>query len=135
MAATTAHSPGAQSTTATQTYVVDALEMPSKHLASDPMLEQALNITEAGVLVYDVSDPKSLQLVIGIAEFVKEYLDNVNGKPRRSDHDQLFFFFLLPTSQLMGGELGRRRRPKLTDDNCHLHSEIPSPDPNSTRRK
>ena len=42
------------------------------------MLEQALNITEAGVLVYDVRDAKSLQLVLGIAEFVKEYLDKIN---------------------------------------------------------
>lgn len=43
------------------------------------MLEQALNITEAGVLVYDVCDPKSLQLIMGIAEFVRDYLDKVNG--------------------------------------------------------
>ncbi|KAM7204115.1 hypothetical protein V8F33_001750 [Rhypophila sp. PSN 637] len=60
-------------------YIVDALELPSQHLPSDPMLEQALNLTEAGVLVYDVADAKSLQLVLGIAEFVREYLDRQNG--------------------------------------------------------
>ncbi|KAK3370207.1 P-loop containing nucleoside triphosphate hydrolase protein [Podospora didyma] len=57
-----------------QTYVVDALEMPSKHLLSNPMLEQALNITEAAVLVYDVRDPASLRLAEGIADFVNENL-------------------------------------------------------------
>ncbi|KAM7217915.1 ras-related and estrogen-regulated growth inhibitor-like protein, partial [Rhypophila decipiens] len=60
-------------------YIVDALELPSQHIPSDPMLEQALNLTEAAVLVYDVADAKSLQLVLGIAEFVKEYLDRQNG--------------------------------------------------------
>lgn len=53
-------------------YVVDALEMPSKHLLSNPMLEQALHITEAAVLVYDVGDPASLRLVEGIAEFMRD---------------------------------------------------------------
>ncbi|KAK3945916.1 P-loop containing nucleoside triphosphate hydrolase protein [Diplogelasinospora grovesii] len=55
-----------------QLYMIDALEMPSKHLSSNPMLEQALNITEAAVLVYDVTDEHSLKLAKGIAEFVKD---------------------------------------------------------------
>lgn len=55
-----------------QFYMVDALEMPSQHLSSNPMLEQALNITEAAVLVYDVKDAESLQLARGIAEFVRD---------------------------------------------------------------
>ncbi|KAK3325445.1 P-loop containing nucleoside triphosphate hydrolase protein [Apodospora peruviana] len=66
-------------------YVVDALEMPSRHLPSNPMLEQALNITEAGVLVYDVRDPKSLQLCLGIAEFVREYLNAFNYNNNNND--------------------------------------------------
>ncbi|KAL1844681.1 hypothetical protein VTK73DRAFT_2042 [Phialemonium thermophilum] len=36
-----------------QVFHIDALEMPSQHLSSNPMLEQALNITEAAMLVYD----------------------------------------------------------------------------------
>lgn len=36
------------------------------------MLEQALGITEAAVLVYDVRDPASLRLVEGIAEFMRD---------------------------------------------------------------
>jgi len=48
--------------------------MPSKHLASNPMLEQALAITEAAVLVYDVRDTESLTLTKGLADFVLDYL-------------------------------------------------------------
>ncbi|KAK3360099.1 P-loop containing nucleoside triphosphate hydrolase protein [Lasiosphaeria hispida] len=65
-------------------YVVDALEMPSKHLLSNPMLEQALNITEAAVLVYDVRDPASLRLAEGLAEFMRDNIGNAaGGKPPR----------------------------------------------------
>lgn len=60
-----------------QTYMIDALEMPSKHLLSNPMLEQALGITEAAVLIYDVRDPASLRLAEGIAEFMR---DTLTGK-------------------------------------------------------
>jgi len=63
------------------TYMIDALEMPSQHLSSDPMLAQALAITEAAVLVYDVGDPKSLQLAVGIAEFVSECLGSPSPSP------------------------------------------------------
>ena len=52
--------------------MIDALEMPSKHLSSNPMLEQALNITEGAVLVYDVADAGSLTLAKGLAEFVRD---------------------------------------------------------------
>ncbi|KAK1751233.1 P-loop containing nucleoside triphosphate hydrolase protein [Echria macrotheca] len=57
-------------------YIVDALEMPSKHLLSNPMLEQALAITEAAVLVYSVRDPSSLKLVEGIAEFISSFVSS-----------------------------------------------------------
>lgn len=57
-----------------QPYLIDALEMPSKQLSSNPMLEQALAITEAAVLVYDVRDPESLTLTKGLAEFVRDYV-------------------------------------------------------------
>ncbi|KAH8881542.1 P-loop containing nucleoside triphosphate hydrolase protein [Thozetella sp. PMI_491] len=60
-----------------QFYMVDALEMPSQHLSSNPMLEQALNITEAAVLVYDVRDAETLKLAKGIAEFMQ---DSVSGR-------------------------------------------------------
>lgn len=56
--------------------MIDALEMPSKHLSSNPMLEQALNITEAAVLVYDVADQQSLTLAKGLAEFVRDSVGN-----------------------------------------------------------
>lgn len=53
--------------------MVDALEMPSQHLLSNPMLAQALSITEAAVLVYDVRDEASLRLAKGLAEFIREH--------------------------------------------------------------
>jgi GTPase SAR1 family protein len=57
----------------TQTYLIDALEMPTAHLPSNPLLAQALSITEAAVLVYSVRDPASLQLARGLAEFMREH--------------------------------------------------------------
>ncbi|OIW23689.1 P-loop containing nucleoside triphosphate hydrolase protein [Coniochaeta ligniaria NRRL 30616] len=57
-----------------QPYLIDALEMPSKQISSNPMLEQALAITEAAVLVYDVRDPESLNLTKGLADFVRDYV-------------------------------------------------------------
>ena len=59
-------------------YTIDALEMPSKHLLSNPMLEQALAITEAAILVYDVADPTTLSLAEGIADFMRETLSPSN---------------------------------------------------------
>ncbi|ROV87043.1 hypothetical protein VMCG_10856 [Cytospora schulzeri] len=41
-------------------YTIDALELPAEHLASPEQLAQALAITEAAVLVYDITDPSSL---------------------------------------------------------------------------
>ncbi|EAQ92411.1 predicted protein [Chaetomium globosum CBS 148.51] len=59
--------------THSQTYLIDALEMPTAHLPSNPLLAQALSITEAAVLVYSVRDPASLQLARGLAEFMREH--------------------------------------------------------------
>ncbi|KAG7288616.1 hypothetical protein NEMBOFW57_004970 [Staphylotrichum longicolle] len=56
-----------------QTYLIDALEMPSKHLLSNPLLAQALSITEAAVLVYSVRDEASFRLAQGLAEFMREH--------------------------------------------------------------
>ncbi len=53
-------------------YVVDALEMPSKNLSANPMLEQAVNITDGAVLVYDVRDPATLAHARGIQEFIRD---------------------------------------------------------------
>lgn len=47
------------------------LELPTKHLPSNPLLEQAIAITEAAVLVYAVDDPASFRMCIGLAEFIR----------------------------------------------------------------
>ncbi|KAL2196459.1 hypothetical protein P885DRAFT_61056 [Corynascus similis CBS 632.67] len=57
----------------TVTYVIDALEMPSGQLPSNPALAAALGLTEAAVLVYSVRDAASLRLARGLAEFVREH--------------------------------------------------------------
>ncbi|KAK0613481.1 P-loop containing nucleoside triphosphate hydrolase protein [Immersiella caudata] len=64
-------------------YTIDALEMPSKHLLSNPMLEQALAITEAAILIYDVRDPTTLSLAEGIADFMRETLISPTATSQR----------------------------------------------------
>ena len=54
--------------------MVDVLEMPSKHLASHPLLEQGLNITEGAVLLYDICDPSTLALIEGLEDLIKSGL-------------------------------------------------------------
>ncbi|KAF3058078.1 hypothetical protein GL218_05540 [Daldinia childiae] len=46
-----------------QTYVINALELPSRHLSSEDQLTQAVQITEAVVLVYDVKSRASFTLI------------------------------------------------------------------------
>lgn len=46
------------------------------------MLEQALAITEAAVLVYDVRDAESLTLARGLADFVRDYISAGAGARR-----------------------------------------------------
>jgi GTPase SAR1 family protein len=55
--------------------------MPSKHLLSNPMLAQALSITEAAVLVYSVRDEASFRLAQGLAEFMREHLAPAPASP------------------------------------------------------
>jgi GTPase SAR1 family protein len=55
-----------------QNYMVDTLEMPSKHLWRDDVVQQAIHITEAAILVYDVTAPDSLRLVRGLYELIRD---------------------------------------------------------------
>jgi GTPase SAR1 family protein len=55
--------------------------MPSKHLLSNPMLAQALSITEAAVLVYSVRDEASFRLAQGLAEFMREHFSPAPPTP------------------------------------------------------
>lgn len=54
------------------TYTADVLELPGKHLSTDTMLQNALNITEGAVLVYDVTDCASLALAARIQHYIKD---------------------------------------------------------------
>lgn len=51
-------------------YTVDALELPVEHLSSPEHLSQALAITDAAVLVYDITDPASLTYLKSLANNV-----------------------------------------------------------------
>ncbi|KAG8168562.1 hypothetical protein KVR01_001311 [Diaporthe batatas] len=48
-------------------YTVDALELPIEHLSSPEHLSQALAITDAAVLVYDITEPASLTYLKSLA--------------------------------------------------------------------
>lgn len=48
-------------------YTVDALELPVEHLSSPEHLSQALAITDAAVLVYDITEPASLTYLKSLA--------------------------------------------------------------------
>lgn len=54
--------------------MVDALELPAEHLASPEHLAQALSITEAAVLVYDITDPASLTYLKSLSSTIYEAL-------------------------------------------------------------
>ncbi|KAL8305114.1 hypothetical protein RB600_008142 [Gaeumannomyces tritici] len=55
-----------------QNYAADVLELPGRHLSADVMLQNALNITEGAVLVYDVTDRTSLALAARIQHYIKD---------------------------------------------------------------
>ena len=62
-------------------YTIDALEFPSQHLSSDPLIEQALAATDAAVLLYSVTDRASFKLACSLAEFIREHFSS-NPRPR-----------------------------------------------------
>lgn len=51
-------------------YTVDALELPVEHLSSPEHLTQALAITDAAVLVYDIIEPASLTYLKSLANSI-----------------------------------------------------------------
>ncbi|CAJ2503289.1 Uu.00g106830.m01.CDS01 [Anthostomella pinea] len=55
-----------------ETYVVDALELPSQHLLNEHYVQQAANITEAAALVYDVGSRDSFEVLQGIFDTIRE---------------------------------------------------------------
>ncbi|KAI1416168.1 P-loop containing nucleoside triphosphate hydrolase protein [Hypoxylon sp. FL1857] len=58
-----------------KTYILNALELPSGHLSSEEQLKQAVQITEAAVLVYDVTSRASFGLVSDIYSRIHEMVE------------------------------------------------------------
>ncbi|KAI0842479.1 P-loop containing nucleoside triphosphate hydrolase protein [Hypoxylon sp. FL0890] len=56
-------------------YILNALELPSTHLSSAEHLKQAVQITEAAVLVYDVKSRASFALISDIYNRIHELVD------------------------------------------------------------
>ncbi|KAI8966577.1 P-loop containing nucleoside triphosphate hydrolase protein [Daldinia sp. FL1419] len=61
-----------------QTYIINALELPSRHLSTAEQLTQAVQITEAVVLVYDVKSRASFTLLQGVYDHIR----NMVGETR-----------------------------------------------------
>lgn len=53
-------------------YILDALELPPEHLSSEERLRQAVRITEAAVLVYDVRSRASFDLARTVHRLVRD---------------------------------------------------------------
>ncbi|KAK0745249.1 P-loop containing nucleoside triphosphate hydrolase protein [Apiosordaria backusii] len=68
-------------------YLIDALEFPSNHLSSNPLLEQALAITEAAVVVYDITSPDSFQLAKGLVQFISEHFNPLTPSPNHNHNN------------------------------------------------
>ncbi|KAI1483078.1 P-loop containing nucleoside triphosphate hydrolase protein [Daldinia eschscholtzii] len=55
-----------------QTYILNALELPSRHLSSEEHLTQAVRITEAVVLVYNVKSRSSFTLLQDVYSHIRD---------------------------------------------------------------
>ncbi|KAK4244925.1 ras-related and estrogen-regulated growth inhibitor-like protein [Corynascus novoguineensis] len=117
----------------TVTYVIDALEMPSGQLPSNPALAAALGLTEAAVLVYSVRDAASLRLARGLAEFVREHFSPPDSDAADANATN-------GSSNGGGGsgsaaeDLLRRRIYPVVLVGTKADFPPPSPSPSSTRR-
>ncbi|EMR61408.1 putative ras family small gtpase protein [Eutypa lata UCREL1] len=58
-----------------QAYVVDALELRSEHLSNDSYLRQAIAITEAAILIYDVTARKSFDIMAAVTEVIRDAVE------------------------------------------------------------
>ncbi|XXH03681.1 isocitrate lyase 1 [Hypoxylon texense] len=55
-----------------QVYILDALELPPEHLSSEDRFRQAVQITEAAVLVYDVQSRASFDLIQAVHHLIRD---------------------------------------------------------------
>lgn len=55
-------------------YFIDALELRSEHLWDEPYLRQAIGITEAAILVYDVTARESFDLMGPVVDVIRDAL-------------------------------------------------------------
>lgn len=86
-------------------YTIDALELPAEHLASPEHLEQALAITEAAVLVYDITDSSSLTYLKSLGGTIHDALHQTNATTTTSKKRTGFSLTGSPTRK--AGEGGK----------------------------
>jgi GTPase SAR1 family protein len=83
--------------------------MPSRHLSSNPLLEQAVAITEAAVLMYDVRDRDSFRLATRLAEFVRETTSGMGSGPNSTGMRREYGLMLVGNKADSDGEDGERQ--------------------------
>ncbi|RYP33163.1 hypothetical protein DL767_004867 [Monosporascus sp. MG133] len=57
-----------------QAYMIDALELQSEHLSNDIYLRQAVSITDAAVLLYDVTVRESFEIMSAVTDVIRDSL-------------------------------------------------------------
>ncbi|KAK4178362.1 P-loop containing nucleoside triphosphate hydrolase protein [Triangularia setosa] len=101
-------------------YIIDALEFPSNQLSSNPLLEQALAITEAAVIVYDVTNGDSFRLARGVGEFVSEHFNPSSPSAGNNNNSRRVYPVILvanksdSTERQLTAEEGRQAAEQLS---------------------
>ncbi|KAI1758578.1 P-loop containing nucleoside triphosphate hydrolase protein [Hypoxylon sp. FL1150] len=62
-----------------QVYILDALELPPEHLSNEERFQQAVQITEAAVLVYDVRSRASFDLVQTVYHLINDMVEDTRA--------------------------------------------------------
>ncbi|RYP45545.1 hypothetical protein DL768_008137 [Monosporascus sp. mg162] len=57
-----------------EAYMIDALELQSEHLSNDIYLRQAVSITDAAALIYDVTARESFEIISAVTDVIRDSL-------------------------------------------------------------
>lgn len=62
-----------------QVYILDALELPPEHLSNEDRFQQAVQITEATILMYDVRSRASFDLVQTVYHLINDMVEETRA--------------------------------------------------------
>lgn len=80
-----------------QPYILNALELPLWHLWSRAHISQAVQITEAALLVYDVTSRASFDFVVGVYALLEQLLLLTPGSGNGNGGDRVYGLVLVGT--------------------------------------